>query len=67
MKFGVDIGGTTVKIGVVEGTKIIDKFIVVTKKETLFADFDSLSALPASYTSMSDSIRHSIGSAPKAK
>ena len=38
MKFGVDIGGTTVKIGVVEGTKIIDKFIVVTKKETLFAD-----------------------------
>lgn len=38
MRFGVDIGGTTVKVGVVEGNKIIDKYVVVTKKESLFAD-----------------------------
>lgn len=38
MKFGVDIGGTTVKIGVVEGTQIIDSFVVVTKAESLFDD-----------------------------
>lgn len=38
MKFGVDVGGTTVKIGVVEGTKILDSFVVVTKAETLFDD-----------------------------
>ena len=38
MKFGVDIGGTTVKIGVVQGTKIIDSYVVVTKAETLFDD-----------------------------
>ena len=38
MKFGVDIGGTTVKIGVVQGTEIIDSYVVVTKAETLFDD-----------------------------
>ena len=38
MKFGIDVGGTTVKIGVVEANKIIDKFEIPTIKETLFKD-----------------------------
>lgn len=43
MRFGVDVGGTTVKIGVVDGVKIVDTFVVKTKKETLFTDiFTSL-------------------------
>ena len=38
MIFGIDVGGTTVKIGAVENLKIIDKFEIPTKKETLFED-----------------------------
>lgn len=38
MKFGIDVGGTTVKIGVVESNKIIEKYEIPTKKETLFKD-----------------------------
>ncbi|MDE6655442.1 MAG: ROK family protein [Anaeroplasmataceae bacterium] len=38
MKFGIDVGGTTVKIGIVEANKIIDKYEIPTKKETLFED-----------------------------
>ena len=38
MRFGVDIGGTTVKIGVIEGTKIVDSFVVETKPKSLFDD-----------------------------
>lgn len=38
MKFGIDIGGTTVKIGMIEGNKIIDKYEIPTKKESLFQD-----------------------------
>lgn len=38
MRFGVDVGGTTVKIGLIDNYKIIDSFIVNTKKETLFKD-----------------------------
>ena len=38
MKFGIDVGGTTVKIGVVEENKIIDKYEIPTKQETLFKD-----------------------------
>ena len=38
MKFGIDIGGTTVKIGAVENNQIIDKFEIPTKKDTLFED-----------------------------
>lgn len=38
MIFGVDIGGTTVKIGVVDNLKIIDKYEIPTKKESLIAD-----------------------------
>lgn len=38
MKFGIDVGGTTVKIGVVESNKIIEKYEIPTKKETLFED-----------------------------
>lgn len=38
MRFGVDIGGTTVKIGVVDQNKIIDSYFIKTKKETLFKD-----------------------------
>ena len=43
MRFGVDVGGTTVKIGLVDNLKIVDSFVVVTKKETLFTDiFEAL-------------------------
>lgn len=38
MKFGIDVGGTTVKIGLVEGNKIVDKYEIPTKKDTLFQD-----------------------------
>ena len=38
MKFGVDVGGTTVKIGVVDQKKILDKFEIITTKETLIED-----------------------------
>ncbi len=38
MKFGIDIGGTTVKIGIVENNQIIDKYEITTKKESLFDD-----------------------------
>lgn len=38
MKFGVDVGGTTVKIGLFEGNKLLDNFVVVTKAESLFDD-----------------------------
>ena len=38
MRIGVDVGGTTVKIGVADNYKIIDKFVVKTKKESLFQD-----------------------------
>lgn len=35
MKFGIDVGGTTVKIGLVDNNKIIDKYEIPTKKENL--------------------------------
>lgn len=38
MRVGIDVGGTTVKIGVFDNYQIIDKFVVETKKETLFTD-----------------------------
>lgn len=38
MVFGVDIGGTTVKIGLVEGIRILDKYEIPTRKESLFDD-----------------------------
>lgn len=38
MRFGVDVGGTTVKIGVVDNYKIIDRYSIKTTKETLFDD-----------------------------
>ena len=38
MRCGVDVGGTTVKLGFVENKKIVDAFTIVTKKETLFED-----------------------------
>ena len=38
MRFGVDIGGTTVKIGLIDGTKIVDSYVVETKPSTLFDD-----------------------------
>lgn len=38
MIFGVDVGGTTVKIGLVENHKLIDKYEIPTKKETLIKD-----------------------------
>ncbi|MBR6072065.1 MAG: ROK family protein [Acholeplasmatales bacterium] len=41
MRCGVDVGGTTVKLGFVEGKKIVDSFSIVTKKETLFDDIFS--------------------------
>lgn len=38
MRIGIDVGGTTVKIGYVEDHKIINKFEIKTNKETLFED-----------------------------
>lgn len=38
MKFGIDVGGTTVKIGLVDQNRILEKFEIPTKKETLFKD-----------------------------
>ena len=38
MRIGLDVGGTTVKIGLVENKKIIKSFAIPTKKETLFED-----------------------------
>ena len=38
MRIGIDVGGTTVKIGIIDDKKIIDSFVVETKKETLFVD-----------------------------
>ncbi len=43
MRIGLDIGGTTVKIGIIDNYKIIEKYEIETKKETLFNDiFDFL-------------------------
>ena len=38
MKLGVDVGGTTVKVGFIDNYKIVDRLVVETKKETLFDD-----------------------------
>ena len=38
MRFGVDVGGTTVKLGVFEEGKLIHDFSITTTKETLFND-----------------------------
>lgn len=38
MRFGVDVGGTTVKIGVCEDKKVLDTIVVKTTKEDLFDD-----------------------------
>lgn len=38
MRIGIDIGGTTVKIGFVDNYKIINKYEIETKKDTLFDD-----------------------------
>ena len=38
MRFGVDVGGTTVKIGVCLDHKVVDTFVVKTTKENLFKD-----------------------------
>ena len=38
MRIGIDVGGTTVKIGYVDNHKIINKFEIKTNKETLFED-----------------------------
>lgn len=43
MRVGIDVGGTTVKIGFAEDFKIVDTLVVKTKKETLFKDvFEAL-------------------------
>jgi len=38
MRIGIDVGGTTVKIGYIENREIIKSFAIPTKKETLFED-----------------------------
>lgn len=38
MRFGIDVGGTTVKIGLVDNNQVIDSYQIKTKKETLFDD-----------------------------
>ena len=38
MRIGVDVGGTTVKIGFVENKKVVHSYQVETEKETLFDD-----------------------------
>lgn len=38
MRCGIDVGGTTVKIGFIDGYKIVDSYSIPTVKETLFDD-----------------------------
>jgi len=38
MRVGIDVGGTTVKVGFVDNYKIVSTLVVETKKETLFDD-----------------------------
>lgn len=38
MRIGIDVGGTTVKIGIIDNYKIIDSYAIDTKQETLFDD-----------------------------
>ena len=38
MRIGIDVGGTTVKIGYVDNHEIINKFEIKTNKDTLFSD-----------------------------
>ncbi len=38
MRVGVDVGGTTVKVGFIDNYQIVDRLVVETKKETLFDD-----------------------------
>lgn len=38
MRFGVDIGGTSIKIGLVKDYEILDSYSIPTKRETLFDD-----------------------------
>ena len=38
MRVGVDVGGTTVKIGFVDGEKIVDSYAIKTSKDSLFDD-----------------------------
>ena len=38
MRIGVDVGGTTVKVGFIDNYQIVDRLVVETKKETLFED-----------------------------
>lgn len=38
MRVGIDVGGTTVKIGFIENHKIINRLVVETNKDTLFDD-----------------------------
>ncbi len=38
MRLGVDVGGTTVKVGFIDNYEIVDRLVVETKKETLFDD-----------------------------
>ena len=38
MRIGIDVGGTTVKIGIVDNYKVIDSYAIPTKQETLFDD-----------------------------
>lgn len=40
MRFGIDVGGTTVKIGVCDNHKVIDSFSIETTKDTLFTDIE---------------------------
>lgn len=43
MRIGIDIGGTTVKIGLVDSYKVLEYYSIPTRKETLFADiFESV-------------------------
>ena len=40
MRFGIDVGGTTVKIGVCDNYKVVDSFSIETTKDTLFTDVE---------------------------
>ena len=42
MRVGIDIGGTSVKLGFVDDYKIIYKEEIKTKKETLFVDIKNI-------------------------
>ena len=55
MVFGIDVGGTTVKIGLIENDKIVDKYEIPTCGETFIEDIcASLKSYMKEHSSIED-------------